>query len=85
MVRCAELLEAEGRMLRANSIHVGLALAALLTASFTAVLAIGFFVAAVYLGLRSADLGPAPSALICGGICTILSATFVWIGRSMVK
>lgn len=48
-------------------------------------LAIGFFVAAVFLALRTAGLEAAPAALVCGLICTGLSATFVWIGRSMVK
>lgn len=84
MVKCAELLEAEGRSLRASSIQVGLAMAAILTASFTAVGAVGFFVAALYMSLTPA-LGPVGSALICGLICTGVAAIFVLVGRRIVK
>lgn len=85
MVRVAELLEAEGRSLRRNSVHVGMALASMLTGSLVAVIAVAFFVAAIYLGLREFGLGEAWSAVLCGFICAGTSAIFVLVGRGMVK
>lgn len=85
MVRCAELIEAEGRALRAHSINVGIALAFILTASLVGVLAVGFLAAALYLSLRDAGLDPAPAALICGAICAALAGVLVWIARRLVR
>lgn len=84
-MRCADLLEAEGRTLRAQALHVGLALAAMLAAALVAFLAVIFFAAALYLSLREAELTPPQATVICGAVCAGLAALLVLAGRRIAR
>lgn len=81
MVRAAELMEAEGRLLRAQSVRVGLALALMLTAGMALLGAVGLFMAAIFAWLMP-HLGIAGSAAICGVISLGVAGILFWASRS---
>lgn len=72
IVRCTELLEAEGRALKRAVFRLALALGVLAVVGVLLVATLGLFAAAVYLVL--ADLTSPPVALVILGGVTLLLA-----------
>lgn len=84
IVKLADLLEAEGRALRAGAVQAGLAFAIALAAAIIAVGGVGLLAWAVFAGLRHA-VGAPGAAAICGAALLVCAGVLLWIVRKMGK
>ena len=84
ITRIADLIEAEGRALRASSVSVGLAIALALAAALLAVGGLGLIAWGVFEALRSAA-GLIGAALVSGVLLLACAGVLVWIVTRLGK
>lgn len=80
IVRVTDLLEAEGRRLRAGAMQVGVALALVLGAVALGVLAFALVMFAIHTGLTPV-IGQAWSAVIVAALCVLGAGGFAWAAK----
>lgn len=78
-MRIADLLEAEGRVLRKTAARFGLSVSLFLIAAALVQLGAIGLLAGAWLGLR-AELGAAWASAITGAASVLLAAVLIWIG-----
>lgn len=78
VIALCDLLEAEGRALRAGSMRLAAALITLLLAAGVVATGLGFLVAGLYL-LLAAAINPWAGAMITGGIVLAVGLLTTWI------
>lgn len=84
VVRTFDLAEAEGRVLRVAVIDIALRTAIMLAAAVVSIGAIGFLLAAIWIGLSS-QLGQAWASLVAGAVGLIVAGgAFWWATKSPV-
>lgn len=74
-------MEAEGRLLRAHLVRLGLSFGLGLAAMLTALAGAAFVLVGLYTLLKP-TAGPGGAALICGALLFICSGTIAWLIRT---
>jgi hypothetical protein len=78
IVRVADLVEAEGRVLRREVVTIGILLVTALGAAMTALGGAAMLVVALFLSLSPAA-GPAWAATICGAVLLCAAGGLAWL------
>lgn len=81
VVNLAELLEAEGRAVRASVFQILTAAAIVLVAAAVGISGIGLLFLAVYLGVRPA--GDAWASTVTGSLALMVGGGLLWVARRM--
>jgi len=80
IVRIAELCEAEGRVFRAMTIRVALAVTIILVAAAALAAGVALLLGAVYITIQE-QAGAAIAALATGVLALGIGGTLAWLGR----
>lgn len=83
VVACANLAEAEGRVLRVNVLRIGTALGVVLLATILAAVGLAFILAFVYT-LCERGLGEVWAMLLTGLLTLAIAGGMLWIARTRV-
>ena len=78
MVACSDLLEAEGRTLRRESVRVGLLLVFALVAGIMALAGVLLLAFGLFLALAK-PMGDAGAAILLGALIVIISGAAAWL------
>ncbi len=84
MLAMADLVEAEGRLLRRNVLRTGLGLVLVAVAGLFAVIGAGLCLWAAYLGLLP-RLGGAGAALLIGVVAWSLAGVLSWLAIRLAR
>ena len=82
MVRCVDLIEAEGRSLRASTLKVGLTVTLMIVSATLAVAGVGLALWAMYMWI-AAMLGPAAGVAIVAMVILILAGALAWSAHKL--
>ncbi len=80
IVRAAELVEAEGRVLRLLTLRVAVAVGLILLGVASSAAGLVLLLAAIYLAVAERS-SPAAGAAVAGGVAIVLGAAVIWKGR----
>jgi hypothetical protein len=84
IVKLADLAEAEGRALRAGSVHVGFAIALAVAGAVLGIIGVAAIGWAIFAALSLAMPAPAAAA-ICGVVLLGCSGGLLWTVRKMAR
>lgn len=85
VVRCADLVEAEGRALKSNAAKVAVAMAAVIVGAVFALGGVALVIGSVYLALRDTAIGQAGAVLVCGILCLAATGGLLWTGLNLTR
>jgi len=77
---CADLAEAEGRLLRTHVVRVAVVLALIVAVLMLGVGAAALLISALYMVVAEA-LGAPAGLAVCGGVALILAGVIAWLIR----
>jgi hypothetical protein len=83
-VRVADLIEAEGRVLRRVTARLGLSLIAVFAGGVLALIGLGLLLLALYAGIEPA-IGPPFAALVTGLVCLLIALGVLWGAKSLSR
>lgn len=85
LVAGTDLLEAEGRALRAGTVRVGIALGTLILGMVLALAGLGFLIWGVYELFKDRGMSTSVAALITGALILAIAGALVWLAKTMTQ
>lgn len=82
IVRVADLVEAEGRILRATSVRLALGMGIIIVAAGAIMAGVALVLGAVYI-VTADRAGPAAGASVTGVLALGIGGLLAWLGRRM--
>ena len=84
VVRTADLVEAEGRLLRGVAVRVALGVAVIMVAAIAAAAGVALLLGSLYLATDE-KIGHAASAALTGAVALCTGVVAAWMGRRMAN